>query len=173
MPLSGVCSSDLEKSPNCDADLSTLESRAKGSCVCPTDMGAGGSRAEWLFIFSGELADKRLEHRKIEGARRDPVTQLLKRLWPEEMGEALQEYALLLLLISMVVVAGLRGLASTLDHAYLKTSTRVIAAGSMESITTDSFDHTGQSTPKAKTGGAASRTSGEKLHTQSPHSTKP
>jgi Flp pilus assembly pilin Flp len=103
------------------------------------------------------------------------VAQLLKKLWRKEAGEALQEYALLLLLISMVVIAGLKGLASNLDHAYLKASTRVIAAGSMESINTDPISTTdpNQSTPQAKPEGVASATTGERIHAQSPPSTKP
>lgn len=67
-----------------------------------------------------------------------PMTQLLKRLWPEEDGENLSEYGLLLLLMSLLAVAGMRGLASSVDHAYAKASTQVITSGgSMESITTD------------------------------------
>lgn len=66
------------------------------------------------------------------------MTKLLKRLWPEEDGENLSEYGLLLLLMSLLAVAGMRGLASSVDHAYGKASTQVITSGgSMESITTD------------------------------------
>ena len=68
------------------------------------------------------------------------MMQLLKRLWPEEEGENLSEYGLLLLLISLLAVAGMRGLATSVDHAYGKASIQVVTSsggGSIESITTD------------------------------------
>ena len=64
------------------------------------------------------------------------MAQLLKKLWSQERGENLSEYALLILLMSLVVIAGMKGLASGVDSAYTKAATRVIAAGGMESITT-------------------------------------
>lgn len=68
------------------------------------------------------------------------MTQLAKRLWSRSDGQNLSEYALLLLLVSLVAVAGMGGLASRVDHAYLKASTRLTTAGSTESITTDPID---------------------------------
>lgn len=64
------------------------------------------------------------------------MAQLLKKLWSQERGENLSEYALLILLMSLVVIAGMKGLASGVDSAYTKAATRVIAAGGMGSITT-------------------------------------
>ena len=65
------------------------------------------------------------------------MTQVLKRLWPEEEGQNLSEYGLLLLLLSLLAVAGMRVLASRVDHAYGKASVQVITSGgSMDSITT-------------------------------------
>jgi Flp pilus assembly pilin Flp len=71
-------------------------------------------------------------------ARRKPMTQLLKRLWPEEEGANLSEYGLLLLLMSLLALAGMRGLASGVDHAYTKASTQMVTSGGgIDSITTD------------------------------------
>jgi len=99
------------------------------------------------------------------------VRQLLKRLWTEERGQSLSEYALLLLLVSLIVVAGMKGLASGVDHAYMKASTRIIAAGNTESITTDPIGNVDPNQPAstARTTGPRLATSGEKVYTRPPH----
>jgi Flp pilus assembly pilin Flp len=66
------------------------------------------------------------------------MTHLLKRLWSGSDGQSLSEYALLLLMVSLVAVAGMGGLASSVGHVYLRTSARVVTAGSLESIRTQS-----------------------------------
>jgi len=64
------------------------------------------------------------------------MTHFLKRLWPEKQAEALSEYALLLILISLTVLAGVKGVATTIDHFYSNMSSQVAATGSHQSITT-------------------------------------
>jgi pilus assembly protein Flp/PilA len=46
------------------------------------------------------------------------MKSLLKRLWKEESGQDLTEYALLLVLIALVAVAALQGLATAINTAY-------------------------------------------------------
>jgi pilus assembly protein Flp/PilA len=46
------------------------------------------------------------------------MKSLLKRLWKEESGQDLTEYALLLVLIALVAVAALQGLAGAINAAY-------------------------------------------------------
>ena len=68
------------------------------------------------------------------------MTQLLKRLWPEEIAESLFEYALLLLLVSMTVVTTMGGLASAISNYYdSNVSTRVEAAGQRGSLASGSL----------------------------------
>lgn len=45
---------------------------------------------------------------------------LLKRLWKEESGQDLTEYALLLVLIALVSIAALNGLATAIGGIYTK-----------------------------------------------------
>jgi len=46
------------------------------------------------------------------------MKRLLKRLWKEESGQDLTEYALLLVLIALVAVAALQGLANAINNVY-------------------------------------------------------
>ncbi len=62
------------------------------------------------------------------------MTQFLKRLWLEEEAQSLTEYALLLALISLTAVTALGGLASGINNAYSKASTRVVAASGGPSL---------------------------------------
>lgn len=103
------------------------------------------------------------------------MIHLLKKLWPAERGEALSEYAMLLLLMSLAVVAGMRGLASDLNHAYLKASARIVAAGSWESINTDPIGNvdSNQSARTPKSNGPHIGTTGEKVYTRSPDWARP
>ena len=50
------------------------------------------------------------------------MKSLLKRLWKEESGQDLTEYALLLVLIALVAVAALQGLANAINSAYSKAA---------------------------------------------------
>lgn len=46
------------------------------------------------------------------------MKNLLKRLWKEESGQDLTEYALLLVLIALVAVSALKGLATAINNVY-------------------------------------------------------
>jgi Flp pilus assembly pilin Flp len=46
------------------------------------------------------------------------MKRLLKRLWKEESGQDLTEYALLLVLIALVAVSALQGLATAINTVY-------------------------------------------------------
>jgi pilus assembly protein Flp/PilA len=46
------------------------------------------------------------------------MTQLLKRLWKEESGQDLTEYALLVVLLALAAVAGMNGLASSINGVF-------------------------------------------------------
>ena len=46
------------------------------------------------------------------------MKSLLKRLWQEESGQDLTEYALLLVLIALVAVTALQGLATAINGVY-------------------------------------------------------
>ncbi|HWZ56329.1 MAG TPA: Flp family type IVb pilin [Verrucomicrobiae bacterium] len=46
------------------------------------------------------------------------MKRLLKRLWKEESGQDLTEYALLLVLIALVAVSALQGLAVAINKVY-------------------------------------------------------
>jgi pilus assembly protein Flp/PilA len=50
--------------------------------------------------------------------RRIEMKSLFKRLWKEESGQDLTEYALLLVLIALVAVAALQGLATAINAVY-------------------------------------------------------
>jgi Flp pilus assembly pilin Flp len=43
---------------------------------------------------------------------------LLLHLWKDEVGQDLTEYALLLVLVSLVAIASLKGIATAIDKAY-------------------------------------------------------
>jgi Flp pilus assembly pilin Flp len=66
------------------------------------------------------------------------VTQLRRRLWSEERGASLTEYALLLLLICLVVVAGMRDMASDVVQTYVQASNQVISGAGIEFLNTKS-----------------------------------
>ena len=48
---------------------------------------------------------------------------LLKRLWNEESGQDLTEYALLLVLVALVAVSALQGLATAINKVYDQAAT--------------------------------------------------
>lgn len=49
----------------------------------------------------------------------------LKRLWKEESGQDLTEYALLLVLIALVSIAAINGLATAISNIYSKAATNI------------------------------------------------
>jgi pilus assembly protein Flp/PilA len=51
------------------------------------------------------------------------MKNLLNRLWKEESGQDLTEYALLLVLIALVAVASMQGLATAIKTVYNTAAT--------------------------------------------------
>ena len=66
-----------------------------------------------------------------------------KRLWLEEEGQDLTEYALLLFLLCLISVMAMRGFASSVTNMYSQASGRVIAATTDRSSSASSFVSTG------------------------------
>jgi Flp pilus assembly pilin Flp len=56
------------------------------------------------------------------------VRARLLKLWREDEGQGLTEYALLLFLVCMIAVAAVRGFASSMTNMYSQASHQVIAA---------------------------------------------
>jgi Flp pilus assembly pilin Flp len=56
------------------------------------------------------------------------MTQCLKRLWTEEKGESLPEFALLLFLVCLTAVSAMGGVATKVDSMYYNVSTHVAVA---------------------------------------------
>jgi len=53
------------------------------------------------------------------------VKQLLKRLWQEEEGQDLTEYALLLVLLTLAAVGTLNGLATAINGVFANVTTNL------------------------------------------------
>lgn len=53
------------------------------------------------------------------------MTGVAKRLWNEEQGQDLTEYALLISLIALAVVLAMKGLASALSNSFGSASTNL------------------------------------------------
>ncbi len=53
------------------------------------------------------------------------MTELLKRLWHEEEGQDLTEYALLLVLIALAAIAGMNTLATAINKVFSNAATNL------------------------------------------------
>ncbi len=53
------------------------------------------------------------------------MTELLKRLWHEEEGQDLTEYALLLVLIALAAIAGMNTLATAINSVFTNAATNL------------------------------------------------
>jgi len=53
------------------------------------------------------------------------MTELLKRLWHEEEGQDLTEYALLLVLIALAAIAGMNTLATAINNVFSKAASNL------------------------------------------------
>ena len=58
------------------------------------------------------------------------MMELLKRLWQEEEGQDLTEYALLLVLIALFAVAAMGNLGSAISNAFSNAATNLSTATS-------------------------------------------
>ncbi len=56
------------------------------------------------------------------------MKELLMRLWREESGQDLTEYALLLVLIALAAIAAMRGLATAIGTAYNNATANLTGA---------------------------------------------
>ncbi len=54
--------------------------------------------------------------------------KLARRLWQEESGQDLTEYALLLVLIALAATAAMQGLATAISNAYSNAATNLTGA---------------------------------------------
>jgi pilus assembly protein Flp/PilA len=57
------------------------------------------------------------------------MMNLLKRLWQEEQGQDLTEYALLLALIALGAITSMGILAKTINNVFSNASTSIATAG--------------------------------------------
>jgi len=53
------------------------------------------------------------------------MKELLMRLWQEESGQDLTEYALLLVLIALAAIGAMKGLATAISTAYNNATTNL------------------------------------------------
>lgn len=53
------------------------------------------------------------------------MNQLLRRLWNDEEGQDLTEYALLLVLIALAAIASVKGLAGSIENVFSNASTNL------------------------------------------------
>ena len=89
------------------------------------------------------IEDLSLNNEIFQGTRR--LMQLLKRLWPEEEGQGLSEYALLLFMVSLTAVTAMGGLASRINTICSIACTHVSATTSRGSLTGNSTGYAGTS----------------------------
>jgi len=57
--------------------------------------------------------------------REETTMNLLKRLWKEEEGQDLVEYALLVVLIALAAVVGMQGLATAINTTFAAAGTNL------------------------------------------------
>ncbi len=58
------------------------------------------------------------------------MKNLLRRLWKEEEGQDLVEYALLVVLIALGAIAAMQGLANAISDAFANAASNLTAASS-------------------------------------------
>lgn len=56
------------------------------------------------------------------------MTELLKRLWQEEEGQDLTEYALLLVLIALAAITAMNGLAGAIEKVFNNAASNLSTA---------------------------------------------
>ena len=61
--------------------------------------------------------------RRVPYGSEDDMQNLLKRLWQEEKGQDLVEYALLVVLIALVAVASLQTIGTTISSVFTNATT--------------------------------------------------
>lgn len=58
------------------------------------------------------------------------MVELLKRLWQEEEGQDLTEYALLLVLIALVAIVAMKGFGSAVSSTFSNAASNLTTASS-------------------------------------------
>jgi Flp pilus assembly pilin Flp len=56
------------------------------------------------------------------------VRQVIKKLWQEEEGQDLTEYALLLVLVSLVAIATMQTLGSSISTVFANAASNLVSA---------------------------------------------
>jgi Flp pilus assembly pilin Flp len=56
------------------------------------------------------------------------VKQIIKKLWQEEEGQDLTEYALLLVLVSLVAIATMQTLGSSISTVFANAASNLVSA---------------------------------------------
>jgi len=56
------------------------------------------------------------------------VRQVIKKLWQEEEGQDLTEYALLLVLVSLVAIATMQTLGNTISTVFANAASNLVSA---------------------------------------------
>jgi pilus assembly protein Flp/PilA len=56
------------------------------------------------------------------------VKQIIKKLWQEEEGQDLTEYALLLVLVALVAIATMQTLGSTISTVFANAASNLVTA---------------------------------------------
>jgi Flp pilus assembly pilin Flp len=56
---------------------------------------------------------------------RRPIMKTLKKLWQDEQGQDLTEYALLVVLISLVAIASMQTMGATISDVFTSASTNL------------------------------------------------
>jgi pilus assembly protein Flp/PilA len=83
--------------------------------VCYGDQGSALALGIPDAIIKATVANVRAARLNAE---EDNLMNLMKRLWKEEEGQDLVEYALLVVLISLAAVTAMKGLASGISDAF-------------------------------------------------------
>ncbi|MGB7752436.1 MAG: hypothetical protein WCF88_12870, partial [Candidatus Acidiferrales bacterium] len=78
--------------------------------------------------YQTRRADRRLDH-SIDRLKGMNMKTMLVRLWKEEEGQDLTEYALLLVLIALASMAALTPLAGAINNVFANAATNLSGAG--------------------------------------------
>ena len=73
-------------------------------------------RSRCFYLYQSGTSLRRLDLKSTE--RKDQMKNLMIRLWKEEEGQDLTEYALLLVLLSLAAIATLGTLASAINSVF-------------------------------------------------------
>lgn len=78
----------------------------------------------------GWACTRTVQEKRMPQPGEERTMKALIRLWKEEQGQDLVEYALLIVLISMTAVIAMRGLASAISDVFSSAATNLSASAS-------------------------------------------